>query len=165
MIQPGDKLPDATLWESLEFGDACPLAPAPVSVEAESRGKRLVIFGLPGAFTPTCSGKHLPGYVQHVDELKARGIHEVWCVAVNDGYVMAAWGKQQGAIGKVRMLGDGNADFARKLGVETDASKSGMGIRSRRFSLLVEDGVVRRVNLEEPGKFTVSDVSTMLSQL
>ena len=165
MIQPGDKLPDATLWESLEFGEACPLAPAPVSVEAESRGKRLVIFGLPGAFTPTCSGKHLPGYVQQVDELKARGIHEVWCVAVNDGYVMAAWGKQQGAIGKVRMLGDGNAEFARKLGVETDASKSGMGTRSRRFSLLVEDGVVRRVNLEEPGKFAVSDVSTMLSQL
>jgi len=165
MIQPGDKLPDATLWESLEFGEACPLAPAPVSVEAESRGKRLVIFGLPGAFTPTCSGKHLPGYVQQVDELKARGIHEVWCVAVNDGYVMAAWGKQQGAIGKVRMLGDGNAEFARKLGVETDASKSGMGTRSRRFSLLVEDGVVCRVNLEEPGKFAVSDVSTMLSQL
>jgi peroxiredoxin len=165
MIQPGDKLPDATLWESVEFGEACPLAPSPVSVEGESRGKRLVIFGVPGAFTPTCSGKHLPGYVQHLDELKARGIDEVWCVAVNDGYVMAAWGKQQGAIGKVRMLGDGNADFARKLGVDNDAGKSGMGVRSRRYSLLVEDGVVRRVNLEQPGKFEVSDVSTMLSQI
>jgi peroxiredoxin len=165
MIAIGDKLPEATLWESTEFGEACPLSPAPVSIKEASQGKRIVIFGLPGAYTPTCSAKHLPGYVQHVDELKQRGVDEVWCVSVNDGYVMAAWGKEQGALGKVRMLGDGNGDFARALGLENDISKSGMGLRSKRFSLLVDDGVVKQVNVEQPGKFEVSDVATMLKQV
>ena len=165
MIAVGDQLPEATLWESTEFGEACPLAPAPVSVREATQGKRIVLFGLPGAYTPTCSGKHLPGYVEQVNELKARGVDEVWCVSVNDGYVMAAWGKEQGATGKVRMLGDGNADFARKLGLENDISKAGMGVRSKRFSLLVENGVVKQVNVEQPGKFEVSDVATMLKQL
>jgi peroxiredoxin len=165
MISVGDKLPEATLWESTGFGDACPLAPAPVSVQAAIAGKRIVIFGLPGAFTPTCSGKHLPGYVQHLGELKARGIDEVWCVSVNDGYVMAAWGKEQGAIGKIRMLGDGNADFTRQLGLESDSTKAGMGVRCRRFSLLVEDGVVKQVNVEAPKQFEVSDAATMLKQV
>jgi peroxiredoxin len=165
MIAIGDKLPEATLWESTGFGEACPLAPTPVSVKEASHGKRIVIFGLPGAYTPTCSAKHLPGYVQHLDELKARGVSEVWCVSVNDGYVMAAWGKEQGATGKVRMLGDGNAELTRALGLENDISKSGMGVRSKRFSLLVEDGVVKQVNVEQPGKFEVSDVATLLKQL
>lgn len=165
MIAIGDELPDATLWESTGFGEACPLAPAPVSVQAATAGKRVVIFGLPGAYTPTCSGKHLPGYVQHLDELKARGIDEVWCVSVNDGYVMAAWGKEQGAVGKVRMLGDGNAELTRKLGLENDVTKSGMGLRCRRFSLLVDRGIVKQVNVEAPSKFEVSDVATMLKQL
>lgn len=165
MIAIGDKLPEATLWESTGFGDACPLAPAPVSVQEATQGKRVVIFGLPGAYTPTCSGKHLPGYVEHLAELKARGIDEVWCVSVNDGYVMAAWGKEHDAIGKVRMLGDGNADFTRKLGLETDISKAGMGVRCRRFSLLVDNGVVKQVNVEQPSKFEVSDVGSMLKQL
>jgi peroxiredoxin len=165
MISVGEKLPEATLWESTGFGEACPLAPAPVSVQEASQGKRVVIFGLPGAYTPTCSGKHLPGYVQHLGELKARGIDEVWCVSVNDGYVMAAWGKEQGAIGKIRMLGDGNADFTRKLGLENDVSKGGMGLRCKRFSLLVEEGVVKQVNVEAPSKFEVSDVDTMLKQV
>ena len=165
MIAIGDKLPEATLWESTEFGEACPLAPEPVSVKAASQGKRLVIFGLPGAYTPTCSAKHLPGYVQHLDELKARGIDEVWCVSVNDGYVMAAWGREQGATGKVRMLGDGNAELSRALCLEKDNAQSGMGIRSRRYSLLVDAGVVKQVNVEAPGKFEVSDVGTILKQL
>jgi peroxiredoxin len=164
MIAIGDKLPEATLWESTGFGEACPLAPAPVSVREATQGKRIVIFGLPGAYTPTCSAQHVPGYVLHLGELKAKGIAEVWCVSVNDGYVMAAWGKELGATGKIRMLGDGNADFARALGLDRDSTKSGMGLRSRRFSLLVDDGVVKQVNVEEPGKFEVSDASTMLKQ-
>lgn len=165
MIAVGDEVPEATLWESTEFGEACPLAPAPVSVREATQGKRVVIFGLPGAYTPTCSAKHLPGYVQQLGELKARGVDEVWCVSVNDGYVMAAWGKEQGAIGKVRMLGDGNADFVRKLGLDKDSSKSGMGTRAQRFSLLVESGVVKRINVEAPSKFEVSNVETMLTQV
>ena len=163
MIAIGDKLPEATLWESTGFGEACPLAPAPVSVSEASHGKRIVIFGLPGAYTPTCSAKHVPGYVQHLDELKAKGVAEVWCVSVNDGYVMAAWGKDQGAIGKVRMLGDGSAELAKKLGIDKDIP--GMGQRSKRFSLLVDSGIVKQVNVEAPGKFEVSDVSTMLKQV
>ena len=108
MINIGDSLPDATLTESLEFGDACPMPPQKLSAAEAAKGKRIVIFGLPGAYTPTCSAKHVPGYVQHLDELRAKGVDEVWCVAVNDGFVMAAWGREQGAIGKVRMLGDGS---------------------------------------------------------
>lgn len=165
MIQAGEALPDATLWESVEFGEACPLAPAPVNTTEAARGKRIVIFGVPGPFTPTCSSKHVPGYLANLSELKARGVDEVWCVSVTDGFVMAAWGRDQKAIGKIRFLGDGNAEFAKKLGVENDASKNGMGLRSRRFSLLVENGVVRRLNLEQPGKFEVSNAETMLTEL
>ena len=165
MVQVGDKVPEATLWETTEFGEACPLSPKPVNVTASLAGKRVVIFGLPGAFTATCSAKHLPGYVAHLAQLKARGVDEIWCVSVNDGYVMAAWGRDQDAIGKIRMLGDGNAELTKKLGLETDSTKSGMGTRSRRFSLLVEDGVVKTVNVEQPGKFEVSNAETMLTQL
>jgi peroxiredoxin len=165
MIAIGDQLPDATLWESTGFGEACPLSPEAVSVKDQARGKRVVIFGLPGAYTPTCSAQHVPGYVKHLDELKARGVSEVWCVSVNDGYVMAAWGKELGAVGKVRMLGDGNAAFARALGLDRDISNSGMGVRSKRFSLLVDDGIVKQVNVEQPGKFEVSNAETMLEQV
>src|SRR3954471_19383816 len=108
MIKIGDTLPDATLTESTEFGEACPVSPTKVSVAAAAKGKRIVIFGLPGAYTPTCSAKHVPGYLANLDALKGKGIDEVWCVSVNDGYVMAAWGRDQDAIGKIRMLGDGN---------------------------------------------------------
>jgi peroxiredoxin len=165
MIKIGEKLPDATLHESLEFGDACPLSPKPVSVAEATSKKRIVIFGLPGAYTPTCSAKHVPGYVAHHDQLRAHKIDEVWCVAVNDGYVMAAWGRDEKALGKVRMLGDGSADFTKKLGLEVDLSGAGMGLRSRRYSMLVEDGVVKQLNVEAPGKFEVSDAATMLKQL
>jgi peroxiredoxin len=164
-IQIGDRLPEATLYESTEFGEACPIAPAKVSVTEATRGKRVVIFGLPGAYTPTCSAKHLPGYLTHLADLKVRKVDEVWCVSVNDGYVMAAWGREQKALGKVRMLGDGGAELARKLGLEVDLTGGGMGLRMRRFSMLVDDGVVKQLNVEAPGKFEVSDAGTMLRQL
>ena len=165
MITIGDKLPEVTLMETTEFGEACPLSPKPVNTVAAAKGKRIVIFGLPGAYTATCSAKHLPGYVAHIDALKARGVDEVWCVSVNDAYVMAAWGNEHEAIGKIRMLGDGNGELARKLGLENDLTRSGMGMRSRRFSLLVEDGVIEQVNVEQPGKFEVSNAETILTQL
>ena len=165
MIKIGESLPDASLMETVEFGEACPVPPKPISVAAAAKGKRLVIFGLPGAYTPTCSAKHVPGYVAKLDALKAKGIDEVWCVSVNDGYVMAAWGRDEKAIGKVRMLGDGSGELTKKLGLELDLSQAGMGARMKRFSMLVEDGVVKKLNVEGPGKFEVSDADTMLGQL
>ncbi|CAN5736088.1 peroxiredoxin [soil metagenome] len=164
-IQIGDRIPDATLSESTEFGEACPVAPTTFSVAEATKGKRVVIFGLPGAYTPTCSAKHVPGYLSHLADLKAKKVDEVWCVSVNDGFVMAAWGKELGAIGKVRMLGDGSAEFAKKLGLELDLAAGGMGLRMKRFSLFVDDGIVKQVNVEAPNKFEVSDAETMLRQL
>jgi peroxiredoxin len=164
-IKIGDQVPDATLYESTEFGEACPVAPGKVSVSEAIKGKRIVIFGLPGAYTPTCSAKHVPGYVESLPALKAKGVDEVWCISVNDGYVMAAWGRDEKAIGKVRMLGDGSAELTKKLGLDADLSAHGMGTRTRRFSMLVENGVVKTLNVEGPGKFEVSDAATMLKQL
>jgi peroxiredoxin len=165
MIKIGDRIPDATLTESTEFGEACPVAPQNVSVAAATRGKRVVIFGLPGAYTPTCSAKHVPGYVQHLGDLKAKKVDEVWCISLNDGFVMAAWGRDQKAIGKVRMLGDGNGELTKKLGLEVDLSVAGLGVRMQRFSMFVDDGVVKQLNVEAPGKFEVSDAATLLKQL
>ena len=162
-IKIGDRIPDATLTESTEFGEACPVAPSPVNVTEALKGKKVVIFGLPGAYTPTCSAKHVPGYLKSLDALRAKKVDEVWCIAVNDGFVMAAWGKDQGAIGKIRMLGDGAADFAKKLGLEVDIPN--MGVRIKRHSMLVENGVVTQLNVEGPGKFEVSGADTMLVQL
>ena len=163
MINIGDSFPDATLTESLEFDDACPLPPAKLSAAEMAKGKRIVIFGLPGAFTPTCSAKHVPGYLASLDALKKKGIDEVWCVSVNDGYVMAAWARDQKALGKIRFLGDGSAELTKKLGLDTDIP--GMGIRMKRCSLLVESGVVKQVNVEAAGKFEASTAETMLSQI
>ena len=165
MIKIGDRIPDATVTESTEFGEACPITPQTVSVAAATARKRIVIFGLPGAYTPTCSAKHVPGYVMHLADLKAKNVDEVWCVSLNDGYVMAAWGREQNAIGKVRMLGDGNGELAKKLGLEVDLSKAGLGLRMQRFSMLVDDGAVKQLNVEAAGKFEVSDAGTMLRQL
>jgi peroxiredoxin len=164
-ISIGSKLPDVTLYESTAFGEACPLGPEKVSVGAATKGKKIVIFGLPGAYTPTCSAKHVPGYVAELAALKSKGVDEVWCVSVNDGFVMAAWGKELGAFGKVRMLGDGSAEFAKGVGLELDLNGAGMGLRMQRFSMLVEDGVVKALNVEKPGKFEVSDAGTMLKLL
>jgi len=163
MIQIGETLPDATLTESTEFGEFCPVAPGKVQVSEAVKGKKIVIFGLPGAFTPTCSAKHVPGYLASLDALRKKGVDEVWCVSVNDGYVMAAWGRDEKAIGKIRFLGDGSAELTKKLGLEVDLP--GMGVRMRRCSLLVNDGKVEQVNVEAPGKFEVSTAETMLAQL
>ena len=165
MIQVGDRIPDATLFESTEMGEFCPIAPGKVSVAEASKGKKIVIFGLPGAYTSTCSTKHVPGYLANVDAFKQRGVDEIWCVSVNDGYVMAKWGMDEKAFGKIRFLGDGSAEFVKKLGLENDMTNAGMGIRMRRSSLLVDDGVVKAVNVEQPGKFEVSNAETMLAQL
>ena len=165
-IKVGDRLPDAKLNESLDFdGTGCPMPPKEVSVAEAAKGKKIVIFGLPGAYTPTCSAKHVPSYVANLDKLKAKGVDEIWCVAVNDGFVMNAWGREEKATGKIRMLGDGSADFTRKLGLELDLSARGMGLRMQRFSMLVDDGVVKQLNIEAPGKYEVSGAETMLGQL
>jgi peroxiredoxin len=165
MIKVGDTIPDATLFETTEFGEACPLNPQPVSVAKALENKKVVIFGLPGAYTPTCSAQHVPGYLKNIDALKAKGVDEVWCVAVNDAFVMAAWGKDEKAIGKIRFLGDGSAEFTKKLGLELDLTGGGLGLRMQRFSMLVDNGVVKLLNVEKPRAFEVSNAETMLAQL
>ena len=165
MIKVGDKLPAGKLQEFVEVeGNGCSLGPNTFDVEKESAGKKIAIFALPGAFTPTCSAKHVPGYVQHADALKAAGVDEVWCVSVNDAFVMGAWGRDQKTAGKVRMMADGSADFAKATGLTLDLTARGMGLRSNRYSMLVVDGVVKTLNVEGPGKFEVSDAGTMLKQ-
>jgi len=166
-IKAGDLLPDGTLTESTEFDSAtlCAMAPKEVDVVEASKGKKIAIFGLPGAFTPTCSAKHVPSYLSNRDKLMARGVQEIWCVAVNDGFVMAHWGRDFKAIGKIRFLGDGSAAWAKALGLGLDLNTRGMGMRMQRFSMLVDDGVIKSVNIEGPGKFEVSDAETMLKQL
>jgi len=158
-VKVGDRLPAGMLMEMTADG------PQAVSIDALTQGKRVVLFALPGAFTPTCSARHVPGYLALEDKLKAHGVDEVVCVSVNDAYVMASWGKDQRTEGKIRMLADGSAKFTRALGLEQDLSEKGMGLRSRRYSMLIEDGAVTALNIEEPGKFEVSDAETMLYQL
>lgn len=166
MIKVGDTLPDGTLTEFIEEETAgCSIGPNAFKVSDLVKGKKIVVFGLPGAFTPTCSAKHVPGYIQNHDALKAKGVDEIWCVAVNDAFVMGAWAKDQKTAGKVRMLGDGSAAWTKALGLELDLTARGMGVRMQRFSMLVEDGVVKTFNLEGPGKFEVSDADTMLKQV
>lgn len=165
MIQAGDRLPDATLQEFNEVEtEACALGPNDVDVTRAAAGRTLAVFGLPGAFTPTCSAKHVPGYVEAFDSLRAAGVDEIWCVSVNDAFVMGAWGREQHTAGKVRMLGDGSARFTQALGLQLDLIARGMGIRSQRYSMLVKDGVVQTLNVEAPGKFEVSDAQTLLNQ-
>jgi peroxiredoxin len=166
-IKAGDKLPDGKLTESTEFDSAtqCAMAPKEVQVAEAVKGKKIAIFGLPGAYTPTCSAKHVPSYLSNRDQLMAKGVNEIWCVAVNDGFVMAHWGRDQKALGKIRFLGDGSAAWAKALGLELDLTARNMGMRMNRFSLLVDNGVVKQVNVEGPGKFEVSDAATMLKQL
>jgi peroxiredoxin len=164
-IEPGARIPEATLYESTEFGDACPIAPASISTTEATRGKTIAIFGVPGAFTPTCSERHVPGYIENHGALRAKGVDEIWCIAANDGFVMAAWGRDLDALGKIRFLGDGSADLTKKLGLDLDLTAKGMGVRLRRCSLLVEDGIIKQVNVEAPGKFEVSNAETLLKQL
>jgi peroxiredoxin len=166
-IKPGDRLPEGRLSEATEFDDStgCPMNPRDLAVQDLVKGKKIAVFGLPGAYTPTCSAKHVPSYVANFDKLKAKGVDEIWCVAVNDAFVMASWGRDQKTGGKVRMLADGNGDYAKKLGLELDLTARNMGLRMQRFSMLVDDGVVKQVNIEAPGKFEVSGAEAMLAKL
>ena len=165
MIKVGDSLPVATLMEFSETeGEGCSLGPNPVDVVAASSGKTIALLALPGAFTPTCSAKHVPGYVENFDQLKAAGVDEIWCVSVNDAFVMGAWARDQKTAGKVRMLADGDAVFTKATGLTLDLSGRGMGLRSSRYSMLVKDGKVVSLNIEAPGKFEVSDAATLLAQ-
>lgn len=165
MLKVGDKLPSGTLQEFIEVeGNGCSLGPNSFDIERATTGKTIAIFALPGAYTPTCSAKHVPGYVSRADELRAAGVDEVWCVSVNDAFVMGAWGRDQKTAGKVRMMADGSAEFTRATGLTLDLTARGMGLRSNRYSMLVVDGVVRTLNVEAPGKFEVSDADTMLAQ-
>lgn len=166
MITVGDTLPAVTLMEFNEVeGEGCAIGPMPVDVAKATAGKTIALFALPGAYTPTCSAKHVPGYVDQVDALHKAGVDEIWCVSVNDAFVMGAWGRELGAVGKVRMLADGSADFAKATGLTLDLTARGMGLRSNRYSMLVKDGVVTTLNIEGPGKFEVSDAGTMLAQV
>ena len=165
MIKVGDRLPAGKLQEFVEVeGEGCSIGPNTFDVEKVSAGKKIAIFALPGAFTPTCSAQHVPGYVQLADKLGAAGVDEIWCVSVNDAYVMGAWGRDQKTAGKVRMMADGSAEWTRALGLTLDLVAKGMGVRSQRFSMLVDNGVVKTLNIEGPGKFEVSNAETMLAQ-
>ena len=165
MIKVGDTLPNGTLGEFIAVETAgCSIGPNTFNVSDLVKGKKIAVFGLPGAFTPTCSAKHVPGYIANYDALKAKGVDEIWCVSVNDAFVMGAWAKDQHTDGKVRMLGDGSATWTKALGLELDLVAKGMGVRMQRCSMLVVDGVVKTVNVEAPGKFEVSNAETMLAQ-
>lgn len=165
MIKVGDSIPSTVLMEYSEVeGEGCSIGPNPVDVAKATAGKTIALFALPGAFTPTCSAKHVPGYVEKHEELKKAGVDEIWCVSVNDAFVMGAWARDQKTGAKVRMLADGDAAFAKATGLTLDLTGRGMGLRSNRYSMLVKDGKVATLNVEAPGKFEVSDAATMLGQ-
>jgi peroxiredoxin len=166
MIKVGDKLPAGSLLEFIEVeGEGCSLGPNAFDIEKSTAGKTVAIFALPGAFTPTCSAQHVPGYVQKAEEFKAAGVDEIWCVSVNDPFVMGAWGREQKTAGKVRMMADGSAAFTKAVDLVFDLTAKGFGVRSQRYSMLVKDGVVQSLNVEAPGKFEVSDAGTLLGQI
>jgi glutaredoxin/glutathione-dependent peroxiredoxin len=166
MLKVGDKLPGGSLQEFVEVeGNGCSIGPNSFDIEKSTAGKTIALFALPGAYTPTCSAKHVPGYVEQADALRAAGVDEIWCVSVNDAFVMGAWGREQHTGGKVRMMADGSAAFAQATGLTLDLTARGMGLRSNRYSALVVDGMVKTLNIEGPGKFEVSDAGTMLTQV
>jgi peroxiredoxin len=158
-INVGDKIPSATLRRKDENGIT------QIKTDDLFKGKKTVLFSVPGAFTPTCSAKHLPGFVQNSEALKGKGVDQVVCMAVNDAFVMDAWGKAQNVGDKVQLMADGNGEFAKALGLDFDASGPGLGVRSQRFSMLIDDGVVKKINIEKPGAFEVSSAEAMLAQL
>ena len=165
MIKVGDTLPATTLMEFCEVeGNGCSLGPNAVDVVKAAAGKTIALFAVPGAFTPTCSAKHVPGYIDNFAKLKAAGVDEIWCVSVNDAFVMGAWAREQKTDGKVRMLADGSAAFAQATGLTLDLTGRGLGLRSNRYSMLVKDGKVAFLNVEEAGKFEVSDAAKLLAQ-
>jgi peroxiredoxin len=164
-IKVGDRLPEGTLQEFIEVeGEGCTVGPNTFKVEDLVKGKKIAIFALPGAFTPTCSAKHVPSYIQNYEALKGKGVDEIWCLSVNDAFVMGAWSRDQKAGGKIRFMADGSAEYSKKLGLTLDLTARGMGMRANRFSMLVDDGVVKTLNVEAPGKFEVSGGDTMVKQ-
>jgi len=167
MIAVGQTLPPGKLMESTSFdeGTGCPIGPQEIDVIATAKDKKIVIFGLPGAYTPTCSAKHVPSFIQNAAALKAKGVDEVWCVTTNDAFVMAAWGKHMKVAGTVRMLADGSAKYVKELGLELDLTGRGMGVRSNRYAMIVDRGVVKGVYVEAPGKFEVSSAESVLAHL
>lgn len=165
MIKVGDSLPSVNLMEYVEVeSEGCSIGPNVVNAVAASAGKTIALFALPGAFTPTCSVQHVPGYVEHFEQFKAAGVDEIWCVSVNDAFVMGAWARDQKTVGKVRMLGDGDAAFTKAVDLTLDLNGKGLGLRSNRYSMLVKNGVVATLNVEGPGKFEVSNAQTLLAQ-
>jgi len=158
-ISVGDRIPRTSFIKATADG------PQPVDSDEYFRGRKIALFAVPGAFTPTCSARHLPSFVDKADALKANGVDEIACTAVNDPFVMMAWAQSSGAADSITMLSDGNGEFARKLGLEMDAGKFGMGTRSQRYSMLVEDGIVTQLNVEEPGAFNVSSGDYLLERL
>lgn len=164
-IQVGDRLPAVKLQEFNDVeSEGCPIGPRDIDVASAAAGKTIALFALPGAFTPTCSAKHVPGFLSEREALASAGVDEIWCVSVNDAFVMGAWATQQGASGKIRFLGDGSGVFTDAVGLGLDLTARGMGKRSQRYSALVVDGVVRTLNIEAPAKFEVSDAATLLAQ-
>ena len=158
-IKVGDRIPQANLTK------ASPEGPQPVDTDSYFAGRKIALFSVPGAFTPTCSARHLPGFVEKADELRAKGVDEVACVSVNDAFVMDAWGKEHGAPGKVTMLGDGSAEFTEAIGLSVDRRSAGMGIRSQRYSMIVDNGVVTALHVEPSGEYGVSSAEAMLEKL
>ena len=165
MLKIGDALPAGSLQELIEVeGNGCTLGPNTFDITALTKGRTIAVFALPGAFTPTCSAKHVPGFVELADEFRKAGVDEIWCISVNDAFVMGAWGREQKTAGKVRMMADGSAQFTQATGLTLDLTARGMGLRSQRYSMLVKDGKVLTLNVEAPGKFEVSDAQTLLTQ-
>ncbi len=158
-IQPGERLPDVTLTRMGANG------PEPVRIPELAAGRKVVIFAVPGAFTPTCSARHLPGFLERLDEFRAKGVDTLACLSVNDAFVMDAWARDQKVDGRIEMLADGNAEFTRAVGLELDASGFGMGVRSQRYAMIVDDGVVEKLFVEKPGEFAVSSAEHVLANL
>ena len=166
MIEVGQPLPKVTLYEYREVeSEGCSIGPNAVDTAQASAGKTVLLFALPGAFTPTCSAQHLPGYVRHAEALRAKGVDEIWCVSVNDAFVMHAWGKSLNVGGAVRMLADGSADLAKALGLTLDLTAKGMGLRSQRFAMLIKNGAVTDLQVEGPGQFELSRAEAMLARI
>lgn len=165
-VKVGDRVPEGTLTEFVETETSgCSLGPNDFKVSDLTKGKKILMFALPGAFTPTCSAKHVPSYLENYDAIKAKGVDEIWCVAVNDAFVMGAWGREQNAAGKVRMLGDGAATWTKAMGLELDLVARNMGIRSQRYAAVIEDGVIKAIEIEAPGAFEVSSAQAMMKHL
>jgi peroxiredoxin len=164
-IKVGDRVPDGTLGEFIETAtETCAVGPNNFQVSDMVKGKKIALFAVPGAFTPTCSAKHLPGFIDLYDQLMSKGVDEIWCVSVNDPFVMGAWGRDTQVNGRVRMLADGSATWTKAMGLDQDLTARGLGVRSKRYSALIEDGVVTQLNVEKDG-FEVSDAATLLKQI